>query len=52
LTEHAGLNKVAYQGQISASKKLRPGPYTLSIVARAAGRSSLPATLRFTIVKR
>jgi hypothetical protein len=51
LTGHAGLNKVAFQGRISASKKLRPGPYTLGIVARAAGRSSLPATLRFTIVR-
>lgn len=51
LTGHVGLNKVAFQGRISASKKLRPGPYTLAIVARAAGRSSQPATLRFTIVK-
>ncbi len=51
LSGHAGLNKVAFQGRISASKKLRPGPYTLGIVARAAGESSSPATLRFTIVK-
>jgi virginiamycin B lyase len=52
LSGHAGLNKVAFQGRISASKKLRPGPYALGIVARAAGKSSSPATLRFTIVKR
>jgi hypothetical protein len=52
LSGHAGLNKVAFQGRISASKKLRPGPYTLGIVARAAGKSSARATLRFTIVKR
>jgi streptogramin lyase len=52
LSGHAGLNKVAFQGRISAAKKLRPGSYTLGIVARAAGKASSPATLRFTIVKR
>jgi len=52
LSGHAGLNKVAFQGRISASKKLRPGSYALGIVARAAGKASSPATLRFTIVKR
>jgi streptogramin lyase len=51
LSGHAGLNKIAFQGRIAASKKLRPGPYALGIVARAAGESSSPAKLRFTIVK-
>ncbi len=52
LSGHAGLNKVAFQGRVSASKRLRPGPYTLAVVARAAGRASPPATLRFTVVQR
>jgi alpha-tubulin suppressor-like RCC1 family protein len=48
---HAGLNKVSFQGRISASRKLRPGRYTLVIAAtNAAGLRSLPATLVFTIV--
>jgi sugar lactone lactonase YvrE len=46
-----GLNKVSFRGRTSASTKLRPGSYTLVIVATASGRSSVPAMLRFTIVK-
>jgi hypothetical protein len=51
-TAHAGMNKVVFQGRISASKKLKLGRYTLVITAtNAAGQSSKPRSLSFTIVK-
>jgi streptogramin lyase len=50
-TGHAGANKVSFEGRISASRKLRPGSYTLAIVASASGKHSAPATLRFTVDK-
>lgn len=46
---HAGLNKVAFKGRISAGKTLKPGRYTLVIVATASGKTSAPVTLTFTI---
>jgi hypothetical protein len=49
-TGHAGLNKVSFKGRISTSNKLRPGRYTLVILASASGKSSKRATLKFTIV--
>ena len=52
LPGHDGLDKVAFQGRVSASKRLRPGAYALAVVARVERRASRPATLRFTIVKR
>lgn len=51
-TGHTGLNKVAFQGRLSPSKKLKPGNFTLLITAsNAAGQKSTTHTLRFTIVK-
>jgi hypothetical protein len=51
-TGHAGLNRVVFQGRLSRSKKLERGSYTLTITAvNAAGRTSRPQTLAFTIVK-
>jgi hypothetical protein len=51
-TAHIGTNKVAFEGRISASKQLKLGRYTLVITAtNAAGRSSKPRSLSFTIVK-
>jgi len=48
---HSGTNKVAFQGRISRSNKLKPGHYTLLIsAANSAGHSS-PQQLTFTIVK-
>ncbi len=39
---HTGINKVAFQGRVSASRKLAPGSYTLVIIAvNAAGQSPL-----------
>lgn len=51
LQGHAGTNKVSFQGRISSSRKLRPGPYTLQIAARTAAGRSQTRTLGFTIVK-
>ncbi len=49
---HDGTNKVAFQGRVSAKKKLAPGRYTLVIAATdAAGVRSAPKSLSFTIVK-
>jgi hypothetical protein len=47
-TGHSGLNKVSFHGRISAAQTLRPGRYTLVIVASASGKSSPPAKLSFT----
>ncbi len=49
-TAHSGKNKVAFQGRISRSKKLKPGSYTLVITATNAGGHSSPKHLSFTIV--
>jgi hypothetical protein len=48
---HPGFDKVLFQGRLSASKKLKPGSYTVTITASASGGSSTPQTLSFTIVK-
>jgi hypothetical protein len=51
-TGHTGTNGVSFQGRISASKRLRPGRYTLLITATdAAGQRSQTQSLSFTIVK-
>jgi hypothetical protein len=48
----SGLNKVAFQGRISRSKKLPLGAYTLQITAlNSAGKRSSGRSLNFTIVK-
>jgi hypothetical protein len=49
-TGHPGLNRVFFQGRLTKSKRLRPGHYTLAIVANASGKSSRTITLSFTIV--
>jgi hypothetical protein len=49
---HSGTNKVAFQGHISATKRLKPGRYTLAITAtNSAGVRSAPKSLSFTIVR-
>jgi len=48
---HDGTNKVAFQGRLSARKKLKAGRYTLVITAAdPAGTRSAPKSLSFTIV--
>jgi hypothetical protein len=45
------MSKLSFQRRISASKRLKPGRYTLVITAmNAAGQRSKPQTLSFTIV--
>jgi hypothetical protein len=51
LSGHAGINKVSFQGQISRSRKLKPGSYTVHITATTAAGHSQSRTLNFTIVK-
>jgi N-acetylneuraminic acid mutarotase len=52
LAGHPGLNKVAFQGRISRTLKLKPGTYILMILAtNSVGQHSTPTRLTFTIVK-
>jgi hypothetical protein len=49
---HSGLNKVAFQGRVTRSKRLPLGAYTLRISAvSSTGQRSSTRTLNFTIVK-
>ena len=49
---HAGVDKVHFEGRVSASKKLPIGAYALTIVAKnSLGGRSKPETLHFTVVK-
>jgi Domain of unknown function DUF11 len=48
---HTGANRVRFAGRLSATKKLTPGRYTLTITATSAGLRSTPRSLSFTIVK-
>jgi hypothetical protein len=49
---HTGTNRVSFQGNISRSRKLGPGNYTLLITASSsAGQRSQTRSLSFTIVK-
>lgn len=49
---HAGANRIFFQGRLSASRRLRPGTYTVLIVAtNAAGQRSSTSRLRTTIVR-
>ncbi len=50
-TGQRGINKVSFRGRIY-SRKLKPGRYTLVIVASVSGRSSVPVRLSFTILTR
>ncbi len=51
LAAPAGRDKVTFQGRVSASKKLRPGHYSVVIIARTASGSSKAKKLSFTIAK-
>jgi hypothetical protein len=51
LNGHAGTDKVSFQGRVPP-KKLEPGHYSVAVTAtNAAGLSSAPQTLAYTIVK-
>lgn len=48
---HAGVNRVSFQGLLSASTKLRPGRYTVALTATdTAARSAGSQPLSFTIL--
>ena len=50
---HAGVDKVQFDGRLPRHHKLRPGAYTLVIVATdTAGQRSAPARLTFRILRR
>ncbi len=52
LAGHAGLDRIAFQGKLSATRELARGSYTVTTRAtNSAGMRSTPAVLHFTIVK-
>jgi flagellar hook assembly protein FlgD len=51
LAAHAGTDEVFFDGRLARRHQLPPGSYTVTITAiNAAGQSSAPVRLRFTIV--
>jgi hypothetical protein len=51
-TGHAGINKLAFQGRLSSSKKLTPGSYVVTVTAtNSSGGRSAAISLGFTIVR-
>jgi hypothetical protein len=50
LAAHAGSDHVRFEGRLSATRKLKPGRYTLVLTATAAGLTSVARSLSFTIV--
>jgi hypothetical protein len=49
---HSGPSRLSFQGRISRTRYLKPGIYTLTIVAiNPAGQRSKPHTLSFAIVE-
>jgi hypothetical protein len=52
LAAHPGTDKVAFEGTVSAGRRLRAGTYTVVLTAaNAAGQRSVPQRLTFTIVR-
>jgi hypothetical protein len=52
LTAHSGADKIAFEGRVSPTHRLRPGRYTVTITAtNANGATSKPQSLRFTILR-
>lgn len=50
LAAHAGADHLRFEGRLSATRKLKPGRYTLALSASAGGITSAPRSLSFTIV--
>jgi hypothetical protein len=50
LAAHMGSDHVRFAGRLSADKELKPGRYTLTLTATAAGLTSVARSLSFTIV--
>jgi hypothetical protein len=51
LSAHSGADKIAFYGRVSRGRKLKPGNYTLSVVAGNSVGSSPAGSLKFTVVK-
>ena len=49
---HVGTDRIAFQGRLSHSKKLRAGRYTLAITATNTSGRATGRNVTFTIVKR
>jgi hypothetical protein len=50
LAGRSGSDRVRFEGRVSATRKLAPGRYTLTLTATAGGLTSTPRSLTFTIV--
>jgi hypothetical protein len=50
LSAPAGTDHVRFEGRVSSSRKLKPGRYKVALSASAAGLTSTPRSLSFTIV--
>ena len=50
LAAPAGADHLRFEGRLSAARKLQPGRYTAALSASAAGLTSTPRSLTFTIV--
>ena len=46
----AGTNRLRFEGRVSSSRRLGAGPHSVVIKATAAGKTSPPKSLRFTVV--
>jgi hypothetical protein len=51
LSAHAGTNRVSFAGEVSRTKKLGPGRYTMTLTATNSAGLSTPRTISFTVVK-
>jgi hypothetical protein len=52
LSGHAGTDRLSFQGRVSASKRLSPGAYTLTVTAsNASGQRSVAKSISFSIVR-
>ena len=51
LNARRGVNHVSFYGQLSRRHLLTPGHYTMALAATAAGRTSTPRRISFTIVR-
>jgi streptogramin lyase len=52
-TTKAGLRKVRFQGRLSRTRRLKPGPYRLTVVAKdAAGNKSTPKRKNFRLLRK
>jgi hypothetical protein len=47
---HPGIDRIAFQGSLSRSKRLRPGRYTLTVAAANPSGRAVGQRLTFTIV--